>query len=211
VFSHLVGMPFDELPGWLRRWAKLDPLLVSVEDINLDGILQLGELRLGQDIIVLAAPEIGGLPFVVTYLVAAGGLAAALSTADGLLLTIANALSHDVYYRVINPGASAIRRVMLSKVLVLMVALLAAWIASLRITDILQYVSGSGAGPPGWEPSPPCCPAWGCAPGTWRSTCRGCAICLAWRRPRRTCAGGASSRCPPGSSACRWAWPCCCW
>jgi cation/acetate symporter len=141
VFSHLVGMPFDELPGWLRRWAKLDPSLVSVEDINLDGILQLGELRLGQDVIVLAAPEIGGLPYVVTYLVAAGGLAAALSTADGLLLTIANALSHDVYYRVINPRASAIRRVMLSKVLVLVVALLAAWIASLRITDILQYVS----------------------------------------------------------------------
>ncbi|MED5619203.1 VC_2705 family sodium/solute symporter [Ideonella sp. BN130291] len=143
VFSHLVGMPFDELPSWLRRWAKLDPSLVSVEDINLDGILQLSELRLGQDVIVLAAPEIGGLPFVVTYLVAAGGLAAALSTADGLLLTIANALSHDVYYRVINPRASAIRRVMLSKVLVLMVALLAAWLASLRITDILQYVSAA--------------------------------------------------------------------
>lgn len=143
VLQHLVGTPFDQLPDWLRRWSKLDPSLVSVEDINGDGILQLGELRLGQDVIVLAAPEIGGLPLVVSYLVAAGGLAAALSTADGLLLTIANALSHDVYYRVLNPRATAIRRVMMSKVLVLMVALLAAWIASLRIADILQFVSAA--------------------------------------------------------------------
>jgi cation/acetate symporter len=114
-----------------------------VEDINHDGILQLGELRLGQDVIVLAAPEIGGLPYVVTYLVAAGGLAAALSTADGLLLTIANALSHDVYYRLVDPAASPVKRVMLSKLLVLVIALLAAWVASLRITDILQYVAAA--------------------------------------------------------------------
>jgi cation/acetate symporter len=143
VFTHLVGMPVDQLPTWLRHWSKLDPSLVSYEDINRDGIVQLSELRLGQDVIVLAAPEIGGLPLVVTYLVAAGGLAAALSTADGLLLTVANALSHDVYFRLLNPRASSIRRVMMSKVLVLMVALLAAWVASLRLTDILQFVSAA--------------------------------------------------------------------
>ena len=143
VFSGLVGTPFDQLPVWIRSWTKLDPSLVSVEDINGDGILQLSELHMGQDVVVLAAPEIGGLPHVITYLVAAGGLAAALSTADGLLLTIANALSHDVYFRVLNPGASSIRRVMLSKVLVLVVAVLAAWIASLRIADILQFVSAA--------------------------------------------------------------------
>ena len=82
---------------------------MSVRDVNGDGILQFGELTMAGDVIVLAAPEIGGLPYWVTCLVAVGGLAAALSTADGLLLTIANALSHDVYYRVINPGASASR------------------------------------------------------------------------------------------------------
>jgi cation/acetate symporter len=141
VLSHLVGTPFTQLPQWLRRWSKLDPSLVSVEDVNGDGILQLGELYLGGDVIVLAAPEIGGLPAVVTYLVAAGGLAAALSTADGLLLTISNAFSHDLYFRVINPRASAIRRVMLSKVMVLVVALMAAVVASLKIADILQFVS----------------------------------------------------------------------
>jgi Na+(H+)/acetate symporter ActP len=69
-----------------RAWI---PSLLSVQDINGDGLLQLAELRLGADMIVLAAPELGGLPLVVTCLVAAGGLAAALSTADGLLLTIA--------------------------------------------------------------------------------------------------------------------------
>ena len=143
IFGHLVGTPFAQLPQWLRHWSKLDPTLVSVEDINGDGILQLGELQMAGDIIVLAAPEIGGLPQVVTYLVAAGGLAAALSTADGLLLTISNALAHDVYYQVINPRASAIRRVMLSKVLVLVVALAAAVVASLKIADILQFVSAA--------------------------------------------------------------------
>ena len=66
-----------------------------MRDVNGDGLLQFGELRLGGDVIVLAAPDIGGLPYWVTCLVAAGGMAAALSTADGLLLTMANALSHD--------------------------------------------------------------------------------------------------------------------
>lgn len=141
VFQNLVGMPFDQLPLWLRRWSRLDGGLVSFEDINGDHVLQLAELRLAGDVIVLAAPEIAGLPYVVTCLVAAGGLAAALSTADGLLLAIANSVSHDLYFRVFNPKASAIRRVMLSKVFVLAVALLAAWLASLRLTDVLRFVS----------------------------------------------------------------------
>ncbi|MEY8688618.1 MAG: VC_2705 family sodium/solute symporter [Leptothrix sp. (in: b-proteobacteria)] len=143
VFSNLIGTPFDQLPGWIRRWSKLDPSLVSVEDVNGDAVLQLSELHLGGDVIVLAAPEIGGLPLVVTYLVAAGGLAAALSTADGLLLTISNALSHDVYFGLMNPRAPALRRVMLSKFLVLLIALLAAFIASLRLADILQFVTAA--------------------------------------------------------------------
>ncbi len=55
------------------------------------------------DVIVLSTPEIAGLPYVISGLVAAGGLAAALSTADGLLLAIANALSHDIYYKMLEP------------------------------------------------------------------------------------------------------------
>jgi cation/acetate symporter len=143
VLQHVVGLPIDQLPQWVNRWSRLDPGLLSVRDINGDGILQLGELFIGGDVIVLAAPEIGGLPYWVTCLVAAGGLAAALSTADGLLLTIANALSHDIYFRTLNPQASAATRVIASKVLVMVVALLAASIAALKITDILQFVSAA--------------------------------------------------------------------
>ncbi|MEY2594133.1 MAG: hypothetical protein RI972_1822, partial [Pseudomonadota bacterium] len=84
VFNNLVGLPFDKLPVWISNWAKVDPSLLSVADINKDGIFQLGEMRIGGDIIVLATPEIGGLPYVISGMVAAGGLAAALSTADGL-------------------------------------------------------------------------------------------------------------------------------
>ena len=143
VLSNVVGVHFDQMPFWLRRWAALDGGLISFEDVNGDGILQFAELDLSADMIVLAAPDIGRLPSVVTYLVAAGGLAAALSTADGLLLTIANALSHDVYYRVLNPQARPIRRVMLAKLMVLVVALLAAWLASLRVADIVPFVAAA--------------------------------------------------------------------
>jgi cation/acetate symporter len=143
VLQHVVGLPFDELPAWVNRWSRLDPSLVSVRDVNGDGLLQFGELMMAGDVIVLAAPDIGGLPYWVTCLVAVGGMAAALSTADGLLLTVANAASHDVYYRVIQPGASAAARVIASKVLVMVIAFVAALIAALKITDILQFVSAA--------------------------------------------------------------------
>jgi cation/acetate symporter len=143
VFNSLVGTPFDRLPSWIGGWAKVEPSLLQVSDVNGDGILQLGELHIGADIVVLAAPEIAGLPFVVSALVAAGGLAAALSTADGLLLTISNALSHDLYYRMIDPGRTSSRRVAVSKVLLLVVALAAAYVASMKIADILFLVSAA--------------------------------------------------------------------
>jgi cation/acetate symporter len=143
IFNVLVGTPFDKLPAWIGAWSKVDPALLSVADINKDGIFQLGEMRIGGDIIVLATPEIGGLPYVVSGMVAAGGLAAALSTADGLLLTIANALSHDLYYKMIDPNAPTARRVMISKVLLLVVALLAASVAAQKPADILFLVSAA--------------------------------------------------------------------
>jgi cation/acetate symporter len=143
VLDGLVGTPFDQLPSWLRRWSRLDGGLVSVEDVNHDGVLQLAELHLASDVIVLLAPELGGLPMVVTFLVAAGGLAAALSTADGLLLTISSVLSHDIYYRIIDPQAPSIRRVIVSKTLVLMVATLAAAVTSARPASAVQLVSAA--------------------------------------------------------------------
>lgn len=95
---------------------------MNISDINMDGIVQLAEIVIGGDLIALATPEIAGLPYVISGLVAAGGLAAAPSTADGLLLTIANALSHDVYYKMIDQNASTTRRILVSKALLLVVA-----------------------------------------------------------------------------------------
>jgi cation/acetate symporter len=143
VFNGLVGLPFDRLPTWIASWARVDPSLISVVDINRDGILQLGEIRIGGDLIVLATPEIAGLPYVVSGMVAAGGLAAALSTADGLLLTIGNALSHDLYFKLLGPQASAARRVTVSKVLLLAAALAAAAVAAQRPADILFLVTAA--------------------------------------------------------------------
>lgn len=143
IMGHLVGQRFDDLPVWIAQWAKVDPSLISVSDVNGDHILQFAELKLGADIVMLATPEIGGLPYVVSGLVAAGGLAAALSTADGLLLTIGNALAHDLFYRGDSNRAGVVRRVMLSKFALLLVALLAAYVAAQRPADILFLVSAS--------------------------------------------------------------------
>ena len=143
IFTVLVGTRFDQLPSWVGAWSRVDPSLLSVADINRDNILQLNEMTIGGDIIVLLTPELAGLPYVISGLVAAGGLAAALSTADGLLLTIANALGHDLYYKMIDPNASTVSRVTVSKILLLIVALLAAYVAAQKPADILFLVSAA--------------------------------------------------------------------
>ena len=143
IMSHLVGQNFDSLPVWIAQWAKVDPTLIAVSDVNGDHILQFSELKLGADIVMLVTPELGGMPYVVSGLVAAGGLAAALSTADGLLLTIGNALAHDFFFRGESDQAGAVRRVMLSKFVLLVVALVAAYAAAQRPADILYLVSAS--------------------------------------------------------------------
>jgi len=142
VMAHLVGQPFGDLPSWVAQWAR-DPALLMVADVNGDHILQFAELKIGADLVMLATPEIGGLPYVVSVLVAAGGLAAALSTADGLLLTIGNALAHDVYFDGDGDKAQAMRRVMWSKFALLVVALIAAYAAAQRPAGILYLVSAS--------------------------------------------------------------------
>jgi cation/acetate symporter len=143
IYDGLVGSSFAVLPSWVHAWSNLDPSLLGLADVNGDGRVQLAEIRINQDIITLATPEIAGLPYVVSGLVAAGGLAAALSTADGLLLTIANALSHDLYYRIINPLAPSARRVLMTKVLLLLVAGLAAMVAASRPAGVLDMVAAA--------------------------------------------------------------------
>jgi cation/acetate symporter len=145
IYTSLVGSDFSALPTWISYWANVDKAnpLISVADINGDGIVQLAEFAIDADVLVLATPEIGGLPYVISGLVAAGGLAAALSTADGLLLAISNALSHDVYYKMVEPGASTQKRVTISKLLLLAVAFIAAYAASQKPADILSLVAAA--------------------------------------------------------------------
>jgi cation/acetate symporter len=92
--------PYAEMPAWFHKWETAK--LIAFEDKNNDGKIQYlkaadkNELSIDRDIMVLANPEIAGLPAWVVALVAAGGLAAALSTAAGLLLVISSAISHDL-------------------------------------------------------------------------------------------------------------------
>lgn len=145
IYSSLVGSDFSRLPTWVSYWANVDKAapLLSISDINADGIVQLAEIMIDGDVLVLATPEIAGLPYVISGLVAAGGLAAALSTADGLLLAISNALSHDVYYKIVDPNASTQKRVTISKLLLLAVAFIAAYAASTKPGDILSLVGAA--------------------------------------------------------------------
>ncbi|HEV2611106.1 MAG TPA: sodium:solute symporter family protein [Noviherbaspirillum sp.] len=142
LYTSLVGSDFSSLPAWVSYWAGVDKVnpLIAIFDINKDGVVQLAEVFIDGDMVVLATPEIGGLPYVISGLIAAGGLAAALSTADGLLLAISNALSHDTYYKVVDPKASSQKRVTISKLLLLVVALVAAYAASLKPGNILSMV-----------------------------------------------------------------------
>ena len=104
------GKEYDKMPEWFSRWEKTG--LISHEDKNGDGVIQyvaapeINELTVDPDITVLANPEIANLPAWVIGLIAAGGLAAALSTAAGLLLVISSSVSHDLIKNVLKPDLS---------------------------------------------------------------------------------------------------------
>jgi cation/acetate symporter len=139
--TSVIGKAYDEVANldWVQHWASVG--MLAVADQNGDGIVQLNEFFMRPDIVVLATPEIAGLPYVISGLVAAGGLAAAMSTADGLLLAIANALSHDLYYKIIDPKADTRRRLIVARILLLFIGAAAAFIASLKLTGILGAVA----------------------------------------------------------------------
>ncbi|SAK79946.1 transport related membrane protein [Caballeronia catudaia] len=143
ILTGLVGHRFADLPQWVTQWRRVEPYLLRISDVNGDGIVRWAGIQMQPDMVVLAAPEIAGLPYVISGLIAAGALAAALSTADGLLLTIANALSHDVYYCMVDRRATSQRRVTISKILLLGVALLASYVASLNAGNILFLVGAA--------------------------------------------------------------------
>ncbi|WP_260261249.1 sodium:solute symporter family protein [Vibrio intestinalis] len=113
-------LAYDERPDWFKNWEKTG--LLGFEDKNGDGAIQYtssketNELKVDRDIMVLANPEIAKLPNWVIALVAAGGLAAALSTAAGLLLAISSAISHDLIKGVINPNISEKKELLASRI-----------------------------------------------------------------------------------------------
>lgn len=107
---------------WAKKWEKTG--LLAFEDKNQDGKFQLtpnkdtNEIKIDRDIIVLSTPEVAKLAPWVIALVAAGGLAAALSTASGLLLVISSSVAHDIYYRIVDSSASEHKRVFVGRVMV---------------------------------------------------------------------------------------------
>ena len=124
---------------WVKQWSSQKQVFIA--DFNGDGILQLNEWFMRTGVVVLATPEVAGLPYVISGLVAAGGMAAAMSTADGLVLAISNALSHDVYYNMIDPKADVRKRLIVARVLLVVIGAAGAYIASMRITSILGAVA----------------------------------------------------------------------
>jgi cation/acetate symporter len=153
VLTQVVGSAVQDLPGWLNQWSRWVPELVSFSDANQDGIVQANELYLGVDAVMLIMPEVAGMPYVFSVLIAAGGLAAALSTADGLLLAMTAALSRDLMSFVsfrykTEIGSSAQnekvvreRGMIGSKVTLLSVALVASYVAAQRPADIVTLVA----------------------------------------------------------------------
>ncbi len=139
--TSIIGKAIADVQGleWIQKWTAVN--MLAIVDGNKDGILQINEFFMRPDIVVLATPEIAGLPYVISGLVAAGGMAAAMSTADGLLLAIANALSHDLYYKIIDPKADTRIRLVVARVLLIVIGALGALVASLQLTGILGAVA----------------------------------------------------------------------
>mgnify|MGYP000916303093 FL=1 len=139
--SGIIGKAIAEVNAldWIQKWSTVGFLAIS--DSNGDGILQINEFFMRGDIVVLATPEIAGLPYVISGLVAAGGMAAAMSTADGLLLAIANALSHDLYYKIIDPTAETAKRLVAARILLVVLGAAGSFVASLKLTSILGAVA----------------------------------------------------------------------
>ncbi len=132
LLNTLANKPLEEVRqiDWVAKWEKTG--LLKFEDKNGDGIVQMSgnrevnEVTIDRDIIVLSTPEVAKLAPFIVGLVAAGGLAAALSTAAGLLIVMASAISHDLYTRMINPNASEATKLTIARVVIALVVILAA-------------------------------------------------------------------------------------
>ncbi len=137
--------PWEDIGDGKGRAGEISG--TAVTKARTDGILQLNELGraaadgIDGDLVVLSTPDIAGLPYTIGAMIAAGGLAAALSTADGLLVVIASAIAHDIYFRTINPKASLNTRIVLGKSMIVVAAVIAALLAIPRLALIAQMVA----------------------------------------------------------------------
>ena len=133
LIQNLSDKPVAEVMeiDWVSKWSQTG--LLQLNDQNNDGKLSFtndpltNEVIIDKDIIVLSTPEVAKLaPFIIA-LVAAGGLAAALSTASGLLLAMSSALSHDLYYRIFRPNATEAQRLRFGRLMIIVAVLAATW------------------------------------------------------------------------------------
>ncbi|WP_246944385.1 sodium:solute symporter family protein [Bacillus pinisoli] len=127
LMKKVAGQPIDQLPAWTESWVNTGKLKLA--DTNGDGILQWAELIIDRDIVVMATPEIANLGVFVIGLVAAGAMAAALSTAGGLLIAISSSFAHDIYYRVLKPDASEKNRLAVARWTIVIATVIAGIVA----------------------------------------------------------------------------------
>jgi cation/acetate symporter len=134
-FTDLWGKPIGEVLAtpWIQKWLPTG--LVKVGDKNADGILQPAEMVFHGDIVVVGMPDMFGMFWLVAPLVAVGGLAAALSTADGLLLAMSTGVTRDVYKRFINPRASEQTELTLVRILLVVIGFIGATMAYFALKD----------------------------------------------------------------------------
>lgn len=139
LMTQVAGSKIAELPAWTKTWV--DTGLLKVADQNADGILQWKELIIANDIVVMATPEIANLGVFVIGLVAAGAMAAALSTAGGLLIAISSAFAHDIYYRILKPTATDKQRLNVGRITIVVATILAGIVALNPPGAITQIVA----------------------------------------------------------------------
>lgn len=139
LMTEVAGSSLNNLPAWTQAWVDTGRL--SLADNNSDGVLQWSELVISNDIVVMATPEIADLGIFVIGLMAAGAMAAALSTAGGLMIAISAALSHDIYFRSINPNASERKRLSVGRWSIVLATVAAGLIALNPPGAITQIVA----------------------------------------------------------------------
>ena len=147
------GSTADDLPSWINPWAEAGYVTMNAEDGLIDTVsndaASGADLIVSNDILVLASPEIGGLPAPIIGLMAAGGMAAALSTAAGLLLVISSAASHDIYYRMISKEQASEKTQMMVGRLAMTAAVLVAIFAGLNppafVAQVVAFAFGLAA------------------------------------------------------------------